>query len=47
MTATKPPKTKKTSSPAQRAPMPLRKFIGAIADGERVLVGAGLRPKDA
>ncbi len=31
----------------KKLPVPLRKFIGSMADKERILVGLDLRPKEA
>jgi circadian clock protein KaiB len=31
----------------KKLPLPLRKFIGSMADRERILVGMDLRPKEA
>ena len=31
----------------KKLPLPLRKFIGSMADKERILVGLDLRPKEA
>ncbi len=31
----------------RKLPLPLRRFIGSMADKEKVLVGLDLRPKDA
>ncbi len=30
----------------KKLPLPLRRFIGSMADAERILVGLDLRPKD-